>query len=289
MTSLVSLSLSDNDLEGEIPTTIGNLCNLEEINLSHNSFSGEISETLESLLSGGCLSNSLKSLYLGENFFTGDIRNQIGKLKNLAYLSLTSNMISGQIPVSLGKLSLLESLDLSNNKFNGSLPKSLGSLSNLQVLDISGNILKGTLSEVNFANLSSLSDLDGSGNSISLRVSPHWNPPFRLSQLRLRSWNLGPRFPTWLKSQERFSVMDISNTGISDSIPKWFWNLSFDFFNMNLSNNQIHGEIPTTLNVTGRSAIYLGSNNLKGPLPQISSALRVLDLSNNFFSGEISR
>lgn len=58
---------------------------------------------------------------------------------------------------------------------------------------------------------------------------------------------------------------------------------------MNLSHNQIYGEIPNTINVTGRPSVYLGSNNLKGPLPRISSDIRVLDLSNNFLSGDISR
>lgn len=117
-------------------------------------------------------------------------------------------MISGPLSASLGKLSALESFDVSYNKLNESLPESLGSLSNLQHLDISENLLSGTISEVHFANLTNLSDLDGSGNSLTLRASPHWVPPFHLDQIRLRSWNLGPRFLTWIKSQSNFFVMD---------------------------------------------------------------------------------
>ncbi|GMN62350.1 hypothetical protein TIFTF001_031418 [Ficus carica] len=168
-------------------------------------------------------------------------------------------MISGPLSASLGKLLALESFDVSYNKLNGSLPESLGSLSNLQHFDISENLLSGTISEVHYANLTNLSDLDG------------------------------PRFPTWIKSQSNFFVMDLSNTGISDSIPNRFWNLSSNFLNMNLSHNQICGEISNTINVTDRPSVYLGSNNLKGPLPRTSSDIRVLDLSNNFLSGDISR
>lgn len=89
LTSIVSLDLSDNTLEGKIPTSMGNLCPLEEINLVSNMFGGKISEAFESL-TAGCLSNSLKSLCLGENFFTGPITDNIGDLKTLAYLFLKS-------------------------------------------------------------------------------------------------------------------------------------------------------------------------------------------------------
>lgn len=62
----------------------------------------------------------------------------------------------------------------------------------------------------------------------------------------------------------------------------------FSYFCLKLSHNQIFGEVPDTLPFTGSPTIYLGSNNLKGSLPRISSSLVVLDLSYNFFSGEIS-
>ncbi|PON96925.1 LRR domain containing protein [Trema orientale] len=288
LTSLVSLGLSDNMLEGKIPF-MGNICSVEALVLGSNKFVGTVSETFEIL--SGCLANNLKSLNLDDNFFTGQIMDQIGEFKNLVDLSLRGNMISGSIPMSLGtQLSVLEFLDVSDNRLNGSLPKSLGSLSNLQQLFTSGNLLEGTVSEAHFANLTNLIVFHGSGNSLALRVRPDWIPPFNLFDIRLRSWNLGPQFPAlWLKSQKQIQVVDLSNTGISDSIPSWFSNFPDYFSTMNLSHNQIYGKIPDILNVPDRASIYLSSNKLTGPLPRISSALSVLDLSNNPISGELSR
>lgn len=160
-------------------------------------------------------------------------------------------MISGPILASLGKLSTLWTLNISNNRLIGSLSKNIGSLSNLHVRDISGNLLEGTSLEVYFANLTSLSELDGFDNSLALRVSPNWIPPFHLDSILLRSWDLGPQFPRWVKSQKGFSLLDLSNTGILYSIPSWFWSVSFNFSYMNLSHIQIYGKIPNILLLVG--------------------------------------
>nr|XP_048326839.1 receptor-like protein EIX1 [Ziziphus jujuba var. spinosa] len=58
--SIVELDMSYNALEGIVPKSVGNLCNLEFINLRGNKFGGKLSNAFDSLLSG-CLSNSLMS------------------------------------------------------------------------------------------------------------------------------------------------------------------------------------------------------------------------------------
>lgn len=286
LTSIVSLDLSQNALEGKIPPVVGDLRNLKLISLESNRFSGKISEAFESL--SGCNPNRLTWLGLGGNSFTGQITNRIERFKNLVGLNLGANLLSGPIPVSLGKLSALEYIYFAWNQLNGSLPESLGSLSSLEHLDVSYNLLEGVVSEVHFANLTSLRELYASGNSLILRVSPDWIPPFHLMAIQLRSWVLGPQFPMWLKSQSDFYHMDLSDAEISDAVPSWFWNLSTSFSYLNLSHNQISGEIPN-VDLDGQfSMIYLGSNKFKGALPRISSNVTELDLSNNSFSGEIS-
>ena len=289
MTSIISLDVSNNYLEGKIPASFGKLCNLENINFANNNHIGKISEAFESL-SGGCLSNRLKSLNLEHNSFTGRLSmDQIGEFRNLVDLSLGSNKISGSIPASIGTLSALEVLDLSANNLIGALPESLGLLSNLRLLDISSNQLGGIVTEAHFAYLTNLRTLYASETPLTLSVSPDWIPPFHLEGLKLKSWNLGDQFPKWLKSQKDYTYLDLSNTSISDAIPSWFWNLSTHFSLMDLSNNQIRGEVPRLFFVRSHSSkIYLNSNKFTGPLPQISSGVAVLDLSGNLFTGEIS-
>ncbi|CAL5426408.1 unnamed protein product [Camellia sinensis] len=292
LTSVTILDLSYNKLEGRIPVSMGNLCNLRVINLSSNKLAVQVSDMLKSL--SGCILESLETLELWENQLFGHFTEQFGRFKNLRELYFRNNLISGPIPVSVGRLSSLAVLDLSYNKLNGTLPKSLGHLSKLGILYISYNMLEGAVSEDHFANLTSLVELSASGNQLSFNVNPNWIPPFQLELVYLRSWQLGPQFPLWLQSQKHISQLDMSCTGISVAVPTWFWNVSSSTTYVNLSHNQIHGEVLKIPHVHFAddfyvpSLFYLGSNNFSGPLPRLSQDVTELDLSNNAFSGGLT-
>ncbi|XP_050226797.1 receptor-like protein EIX1 [Mercurialis annua] len=287
LSALVTLKLAFTKLEGTIPQTMGNLCNLQVIFLSDNRFGGEVSKLFETF--SGCISQSLEELWLGDNNFSGYIGNEIGQLRKLRALQLSNNFISGPLPESIGSLSSLTWAYFSNNKLFGALPLSFGNLSNLQYIDISNNLLEGVVSEIHFINLTSLKVLVASYNHLSLKVSPDWVPPFRLNNLGLRYWNLGPEFPIWLQSQDYFEYIDLSCTQISNSIPTWFWNLTSHIQYLNLSNNQIRGQLPSNISIDSlRPTISLGSNRFQGPLPRFTADIMQLDLSNNFFSGSLA-
>ncbi|RXH73573.1 hypothetical protein DVH24_016395 [Malus domestica] len=237
---------------------------------------------------------------------TGHVRHlsdQLGFLKNLRILDLSNNSISGPIPVSLGNLSRLEELIISDNSFEGPIPVSLGNLSSLEVLIISDNSFEGVVSEAHFTNLTSLFTFYANENSLTLKTSPDWVPPFQLSTLGLSSWRLDPsQLPAWLQSQKHLFALNMSNTGISGTIPAWLWNI-FSVENMgpgifvDLSHNQLSGEVPNIASTHRPKqkhlefvylAIDLGSNQFNGSLPLVSSTVIALDLSNSLFSGTLS-
>nr|XP_025647388.1 putative receptor like protein 25 [Arachis hypogaea] len=89
---LVSIDLSSNRFEGEIPDEFGEHGALIGLNLSHNNFIGPIPRSL-------------------------------GNLTNLESLDLSSNMLDGEIPTELTNLNFLASLNLSNNHLEGSIPQ----------------------------------------------------------------------------------------------------------------------------------------------------------------------
>ncbi|PON62450.1 LOW QUALITY PROTEIN: LRR domain containing protein [Trema orientale] len=314
--NLKSISLGGNKYGGKISEALENLlgCSpnrIVSLDLGENLFSGQLTDNIEKFKNLGCVWYRIRILFFKfrNNFYIESWKDKYFILPTfyvktisgfeedsnlipnapLVFLSLGGNMLSGPIPTSLGKLSALEVLYIDGNRLNGSLPESFGSLSNLEQLYISKNLLEGVVSEIHFANLTNLRDFYASGNSLMLRVSPDWIPPFQLTAIELRSWSLGPHFPMWLKSQKNFWDMDLSETGISDAIPNWFWNLSTSISYLNLSHNQISGRVPDIrLDAGSFSMIYLGSNKFEGHLPRISSTVTELDLSNNSFSGDIS-
>jgi Leucine-rich repeat (LRR) protein len=123
-------------------------------------------------------------------------------------------------------LSSLRELWIDNNRLDGNVSESIGSLFQLEKLHVGGNSLQGVMSEAHFSNLSKLTVLDLTDNSLALKFESNWAPTFQLFGIFLSSCNLGPHFPQWLRNQNNFVSLDISGSGISDTIPNWFWNLS---------------------------------------------------------------
>ncbi|CBI18495.3 unnamed protein product, partial [Vitis vinifera] len=213
--------------------------------------------------------------------------NWLGELKNLRALYLSSNKFEGPIPTSLWTLQHLEYLYLSRNELNGSLPVSIGQLSQLQGLFVGSNHMSGSLSEQHFLKLSNVEYLRMGSNSFHLNVSPNWVPPFQVKYLFLDSCHLGPSFPAWLQSQKNLEYLDLSNDNISSPIPDWFWNISLNLQRLNLSHNQLQGQLPNSLNFYGESNIDFSSNLFEGPIPFSIKGVYLLDLSHNKFSGPI--
>ncbi|XP_068313453.1 receptor-like protein EIX1 [Pyrus communis] len=260
LTDIVNLDLFHNQLEGELPTSMGSLCKLMVFDLSRNRVNGRVSEIFESL--SRCNSSQLESLSLSNNNLSGLLPDELGNFEKLRFLDLSSNSISGSIPMSLGNLSCLEELRIQNNSF------------------------KGVVSEVHFTNLTKLVKLYAKNNLLKLETSRDWHPPFQLRVLFLDSWYLGPELPLWFQRQTQLQYLSMVNTSISGTIPTWFWNFSSHLRFVDLSHNQLYGEVP---NIVGAplDIIDLSSNQFNGSLPLVSSTVDVLDLSNSTFSGSI--
>ncbi|XP_026431545.1 receptor-like protein 20 [Papaver somniferum] len=110
------VSLSGNKLVGSIPSTFCRKDNyskpsLSDIDLSNNQLSGPIPSSV-----GNCL--LLESLNLGWNNISGNVPNELGHATRLTIILLNDNNLNGSFP-NLRKLQNLEFLNLGKNNFGG--------------------------------------------------------------------------------------------------------------------------------------------------------------------------
>ncbi|KAL5546851.1 hypothetical protein UlMin_006538 [Ulmus minor] len=308
LSQITCLDLAQSQLSGHIPSFLQNLTHLTVLALDENNLNGPIPSWLGKL-------SQLTTLDLGGNNLTGSIPPSFQNLTKLTGIFLYGNHLTGPIPSWLGNLSQTTRIFLGQNEFIGSVPHSLSKLMNLRHLSLYENNLGGTQKFDMFFDMSHLTRLSLSDNNLSLLFGGT-NTNATLSKFKvvgLCSCNL-TEFPHFLRNQRKLEWLDLGENKIHGQVPKWMWNTSQEtlmFISlgdnfltgfhqsttilpwvslkiMDLSSNMLEGPLPipppSTLNY------YISNNRLNGeisPLICNLSHLRVLDVSNNNFSGMI--
>ncbi|HET7117907.1 MAG TPA: T9SS type A sorting domain-containing protein, partial [Hanamia sp.] len=188
---VIRLDLPGNDLNGNLPSSIGNLTQLQLLLLDDNQLSGSIPASIGNL-------TDLQQLFLLSNQLSGSIPSELGNLTQLQQLLLNSNQLSGSIPSELGNLTNLQQLVLAGNQLSGSIPSSLGNLKNLQLLALSVNQLSGSIpSELgNLTNMQRLTlDNNQLSGSIPASIGNIYGLSFYLSYNRYTFSGLEPFVP----------------------------------------------------------------------------------------------
>ncbi|GAY61664.1 hypothetical protein CUMW_211780, partial [Citrus unshiu] len=216
--SLVTLDLSYNCINGSIPKWVDGLSQLSHLILSHNNLEGEVSVQL-------CKLNQLQLLDLSNNnlhdhippcfdntklhesynnsfspdeqfeisFFIegpqGSEKKQIHEIfefttKNIAYI------YQGKV------LSLLSGLDLSCNKLISHIPPQIGNLTRIETLNLSHNNLTGSIPST-FSNLKHVESLDLSNNKLNGKI------PHQLVELKT------------------LAIFSVAYNNLSGEIPEW--------------------------------------------------------------------
>ncbi|KAM0939101.1 putative non-specific serine/threonine protein kinase [Dioscorea sansibarensis] len=314
LTSLESLFLSDNQMQGRLPfKELSGLNKLETLDLSWNEFSGDI-PSMENEW------NSLKVLSLFRNRLNGTSLEGLCKTKKLQELDLSLNELIGDLPFCLGNLSSLKFFAISNNQLKIDFPSAMiKNLTMLEYVFFNDNNFKGTFPVSSLVNHSELKLLDLSNNNL-LEVQteyPSLLPSFQLEGIILANCIVNSSILTFLSSQNYIRYIDLSNSNMNGDISTWLFenktNLNFlDFHNnsltgqlifpphvkinlswLDLSNNKLIGEIPVSFGFSLPNLKYLNMsrNLLQGPIPPSFShihPLEYLGLSNNNLSGQPS-
>ncbi|KAK9212660.1 hypothetical protein WN943_002042 [Citrus x changshan-huyou] len=262
---------------------------LNYLDLSGNSFGGGIPRFLGSM-------GKLKYLNLSGAGFKGMIPHQLGNLSKLQYLDLVENSELYVDNLSwLPGLSLLQHLDLGGVNLGKAFDWSLAinSLSSLRVLRLSGCQLDH-FHPPPIVNISSISVLDLSSNQFdqnSLVLS--W--VFGLSNLvylDLGSNDFQGSIPVGLQNLTSLRHLDLSYNDFNSSIPNWLASFS-NLVHISLRSNSLQGSITGFLANLSASieVLDLSSQQLEGQIPRSFGRLcnlREISLSDVKMSQDIS-
>lgn len=267
LTLLVKLSMANNSITGKFPGNIADFKSIEYLDLSNNLFFSTLPPEIGKL-------QSLKNLSLAGNNFSGSIPDSIGGLSSIQLLDLSRNSFSGSLTSSLTNLDNLVSLNLSCNGFTKKIPTGFDKISSLEVLDLHQNQFDGSIDE-KLLRLSSAAYVDFSSNLLSSSGSQKGKFLSGISD-SINYLNL---------SNNQFTGSLISGSGLP-----LFESLKV----LDLSYNQLSGELPGFEYVYDLEVLRLGNNKFSGFIPNgllkgDSLVLTELDLSANNLSGTLQQ
>ncbi|XP_040957962.1 receptor-like protein 9a [Gossypium hirsutum] len=315
------LVLSENALEGELPSCLANLSSLYHLDISNNQFIGNgASIALANLTLLRFVSLAL-NLFEVPSFFMS-----FANHSHLKVLSSDQNKLVKESTIQTWvpkfQIKVFHLSNCTTEELHNEVPKFLHYQYDLRVIDLSYNNFGGKAPLWLLENNTRLGGFSIKGNSFinrDLQFSSHQNPYMsivdlsenkiqgpiptnicsifpQLLVLNLSSNILEGNIPPCLgssKSKYDGLYLDLSHNQLSGGIPE---NLakSDSLVFLRLSNNRLSGRIiPTIFSSHSLRQLYLDGNNFDGRLPSIEivrlSPIEDMVLSNNNLSGELPR
>lgn len=116
-TRVLSISLPDMGLKGKFPRGLKNCTSITSLDLSSNFLNGSIPSDISKII------GFMVMLDLSSNNFSGQIPDNLANCSFLNSLKLDSNNFTGSIPPEIGLLGRLKSFNVANNRLTGPVPR----------------------------------------------------------------------------------------------------------------------------------------------------------------------
>ena len=318
---VTSLDLGSNQLNGEVPTELGDLSNLKLLFISGNELTGELPQGLTGLSllesfrfhnnSGLCapIDEAFQTWLQGIAAVQGSSCAPEDSLEDREVLVKLYDAMDGEnwtnstgwlterpirewhgvINDSSGRVTRLL---LESNRLSGEIPKELGSLSNLQRLELGNNDLTGEIPR-ELGNLSDLETLLLGSNSpttggLTGGLPKELGTLSKLEALHLRFNQLSGEIPAELGNLTSLETLLLAANRLSGEIPAELGGLS-NLTSLEITYNGLTGKIPKELgSLSNLTRLLLGHNQLSGDIPKELgnlSNLKSLSLEGNQLSG----
>lgn len=272
---VVAIDLADNNLKGDVPSSIFELDNLRMLLLAENevgfSFDGiekstmldtlDLSETNVKSIDGIGNASNLLVLRLNGNDIGGGFPVELYQLSGLQELNLGYNHFSGRVPNAIASLTALTTLRLYHNQFTGRIPAALGDLTRLQELNMAENNFEGTiplalndLTDLKFLSLQREGGITGADVGIAQGDSSVSGP------------GLSGPLPA-LEGLKAISELYLGVNSLSGSLPYNFLD-GVDSktapLKVDLTSNLITGTLPGSLSQFDKMDLFVADNRITG-------------------------
>lgn len=112
------MGFGTNQLNGTIPTHLGQLPSLKFLYLQRNAFIGQVPDELGNI-------KTLQLFWVYGNMLTGTLPNTFNDLDNVKFIDFSSNIFTGSIPTAFWNFESVIQLSLQNNALKGNVPRDL--------------------------------------------------------------------------------------------------------------------------------------------------------------------
>lgn len=296
---VISLELSANAINGQLPTMLPILLELDQL---------EILNLQDNLLIDGPIPNSidgftnLRTLNLSYCQLGGSIPAEIGNMTTLEVLGLSGNNLYDEVPASIYSLSRLQVLVFHGNNLHGLVPEQVSDLSELSTFVIYDNPL--LCEPISSAYEDWTSDLSTYINSNTCAAPYGDFVKDSLALVALYESTDGDNWinnDNWLEGDvdiwygvtvedDRVTDIWLLDNGLEGNLPEELSYLS-ELKGLTIVDSKLTGNLPASLfDLTNLEVLRLLDNELTGTLPSAVgrlTSLKELDLKGNMFSGTL--
>ena len=242
LSTLVTLSLSNNLLSGSIPTSIGQLANLESLQLFNNILSGSIPGEIGDI-------PDLEQLLISGNLLTGELPQNLANLTNLTFINVGDNQLTGCYPAGF---EIFCGITQFFNVGNAGLFDFDTFCADPMNLAGDGCFTAPTCLDDSLALVALFNATDG----------PNWTNTWDIENTPYNTW-----FGVNVNVDGCVTGLNLLNNNLTGTLPTELGDLT-SIVTFNVSQNNLTGNLPAELGSwTLLQDFFAGDNNLTGSLP----------------------